>query len=61
MVRSDAIHVLRRGSDAAKDIAAADYDAHLDTGGDCGNVVVAGGSVWLAANDQPYVLRISPQ
>lgn len=32
---------------------------HLDTG-DCGNVVVAGGAVWVAAEGQPYVLRISP-
>ena len=33
---------------------------HLDTGGDGGNVVVAGGAVWVAADGQPYVLRISP-
>ena len=33
---------------------------HLDTGGDCGNVVVAGGAVWVTADGQPYVLRISP-
>jgi virginiamycin B lyase len=33
---------------------------HLDTGGDCGNVVVAGGAVWITADGQPYVLRISP-
>ena len=32
---------------------------HLDTGGDCGNVVVAGGAVWVAVNGQPYVLRIA--
>ena len=32
---------------------------HLDTGGDGGNVVVAGGSVWVATGSQPYVLRIS--
>ena len=31
----------------------------LDTGGDGGNVVVAGGAVWVAANGQPYVLRVS--
>jgi streptogramin lyase len=34
---------------------------HLDTGGACGNVVVAGGAVWLAAEGQPDVLRISPK
>ena len=33
---------------------------HLDTGGDGGNVVVAGGAVWVATNGQPYVLRNSP-
>ena len=33
---------------------------HLDTGGDCGNVVVAGGAVWVTADGQPYVLRIPP-
>ena len=33
----------------------------LDLGGDGGNVVVAGGAVWVAADGQPYVLRISPQ
>ncbi len=32
----------------------------LDTGGDGGNVVVAGGSVWVTAEGKPYVLRISP-
>jgi YVTN family beta-propeller protein len=34
---------------------------HLDTGGDCGNVVVAGGAVWVAADGHPYVLRVSSQ
>ena len=33
---------------------------HFDTGGDCGNVVVAGGAVWVTADGQPYVLRIAP-
>ena len=33
----------------------------LDTGGDGGNVIVAGGAVWVAADGQPYVLRVSPQ
>ena len=32
----------------------------LDTGGDGGNVIVAGGAVWVAADGQPYVLRVSP-
>ena len=32
----------------------------LDLGGDGGSVVVAGGAVWLTADGQPYVLRISP-
>jgi YVTN family beta-propeller protein len=32
---------------------------HLDTGGDCGNVVVAGGAVWVAPNGQSHVLRVS--
>ncbi len=32
----------------------------LDTGGDGGNVVVAGGAVWVTADDKPYVLRILP-
>ncbi len=31
----------------------------LDIGGDGGNVVVAGGAVWLAADGRAYVLRIS--
>ncbi len=31
----------------------------LDTGGDGGNVVVAGGAVWVAVNGQPYVLRVA--
>jgi YVTN family beta-propeller protein len=34
---------------------------YLDTGGDGGNVVVAGGSVWVATQGKPYVLRISPE
>jgi hypothetical protein len=29
--------------------------------GDCGNVVVAGGAVWVAAENQPYVVQVSPQ
>ena len=33
----------------------------LDLDGDCGNVIVAGGSVWVTADGKPYVLRISPQ
>ncbi len=33
----------------------------LDLGADCGNVAVAGGSVWVAAEGQPYVVKISPQ
>ena len=33
---------------------------HLDTGGDGGNVVVADGSVWVATQNKPYVLRNSP-
>ena len=33
---------------------------YLDTGGDGGNVVVAGGAVWVAVQTQPYVLRNSP-
>ena len=33
----------------------------LDLGGDCGNIIVAGGEVWVAAEGQPYVLRISPK
>jgi YVTN family beta-propeller protein len=33
---------------------------HLDLGGDGGNVVVAGGAVWVAANGHQYVLRNSP-
>jgi DNA-binding beta-propeller fold protein YncE len=33
----------------------------LDLGGDCGNVTVAGGAVWVAAEGQMYVVRISPQ
>jgi YVTN family beta-propeller protein len=32
----------------------------LDLGGDGGNVVVAGGAVWVAADGHQYVLRISP-
>jgi YVTN family beta-propeller protein len=43
------------------DPAAGRIVGHLDTGGDCGNVVVAGGAVWVTADGQPYVLRISPQ
>ncbi len=33
----------------------------LDLNGDGGNVTVAGGAVWVTADGQPYVLRISPQ
>ena len=32
----------------------------LDTDGDGGNVLVAGGAVWVTADGRPYVLRISP-
>jgi virginiamycin B lyase len=32
----------------------------LDLAGDGGDVIVAGGAVWVAAEGQPYVLRISP-
>jgi YVTN family beta-propeller protein len=32
---------------------------HLDTAGDGGNVVVAGGAVWVAPNGQSHVLRVS--
>jgi len=32
----------------------------LDLGGDGGNVVVAGGAVWVAADGHGYVVRISP-
>jgi virginiamycin B lyase len=32
----------------------------FDLDDDYGNVVVAGGAVWVAADDQPYVWRISP-
>jgi YVTN family beta-propeller protein len=31
---------------------------HHDTQGDSGNAVVAGGSVWVTADNQPYVLRV---
>ena len=43
------------------DAATGDIVQHLDTQGDDGNVVVAGGSVWVAADDKPYVLRVSLQ
>jgi len=33
----------------------------FDIGGVGGNVVVAGGAVWVTADGQPYVLRISPK
>ena len=33
----------------------------LDIGDDGGNVIVAGGAVWVTADGQPYVLRISPK
>jgi virginiamycin B lyase len=33
----------------------------LDIDGDFGDVIVAGGAVWVSAFGQPYVLRISPQ
>ena len=33
----------------------------LDLGGDSGDVVVAGGSVWVASVGKPYVLRTAPQ
>jgi YVTN family beta-propeller protein len=32
----------------------------FDIAGDGGNVVVAGGAVWVAADDKPYVVRIPP-
>jgi virginiamycin B lyase len=34
---------------------------HLDLQGEGGNVLVAGGAVWVTADGQPYVLRILPQ
>ena len=43
------------------DAATGDIVQHLDTQGDDGNVVVAGGSVWVAAGDKPYVVRVSLQ
>ena len=33
----------------------------LDLDGDGGDVMVAGGSVWVTAEGQPYVVRISPK
>jgi hypothetical protein len=33
----------------------------LDLSGDGGDVIVAGGAVWVSAEGQPYVLRIVPQ
>ena len=33
----------------------------LDLGDDCGNLIVAGGAVWSAAEGKSYVDRISPQ
>jgi outer membrane protein assembly factor BamB len=33
----------------------------LDLNGDGGDVIVAGGAVWVTAENQPYVLRIVPQ
>ncbi len=33
---------------------------HLDVDGASGNVIVAGGSVWVTADDHPSVLRLSP-
>jgi YVTN family beta-propeller protein len=32
----------------------------VDLGGDYGDVVVAGGSVWVTADGRPYVVRIAP-
>ena len=43
------------------DPAAGRVVGRLDLGTDCGNLIVAGGSVWSAADGQPYVDRISPQ
>jgi virginiamycin B lyase len=43
------------------DPAAGRIVGRLDLGGDCGNVTVAGGAVWVAAEGQPYVVRISPK
>ena len=42
------------------DLATGRIVGHLPDIGGCGNVVVAGGAVWVAAEGQPYVLRISP-
>jgi streptogramin lyase len=43
------------------DAATGNVVQHLDTGGDNGNLVVAGGSVWIATDRQPYVDRIALQ
>jgi virginiamycin B lyase len=43
------------------DSATGQIVGRLDIGGDGGNVIVAGGSVWVTADGQPYVLRILPQ
>ena len=42
------------------DAATGHIDGRLDLNGDGGDVIVAGGAVWVAAEGQPYVLRISP-
>jgi len=43
------------------DLATGRIVGHLPDIGGCGNVVVAGGAVWVAAEGQPYVLRILPE
>ena len=40
------------------DAATGQIVGRLDIGGDGGNVIVAGGSVWVTADGQPYVVRI---
>jgi len=42
------------------DPAAGRVVGRLDLGDDCGNLTVAGGSVWDAADGKPYVVRVSP-
>ena len=43
------------------DAATGHIVGRLDLNGDGGNVTVAGGAVWVAADGQPYVIRISPK
>ena len=54
------VWVLTDGALVRIDATTGHIVGRLDLGEGGGNVLVAGGSVWVTADDRPYVLQISP-